>query len=415
MSPRGNEVDFRDPYFRASTHEVCAQLRVHTPLAPVKGTSALFVTRHKDCAQLLKAPEVLLDEVQEESFPEGHPLRAYLAMRRGLMLFANPPHHQNLRAPARLSFSPTIVKRHEGLIRQCAREAIQVMRVSLEKGTEVDFVQAVSLPFVSQVISKVVGMPPQDYTYLSHLTQRVAEGLDPLGPKHSLIKAGEAYLEFHTYMKKALRSGSWKRESLEFQHSLLGTAAECPHALGSFQCEEDLISTSVMLLSAGHLTTNHSLSLSLESLLAHEEKSTKRLCDQLYDQPGGIPPLMVEELIRLHSPVQMTRRVVTSDIELAGRHLKAGQALWISLASANRDESVFPDSQALILDRRPNPHLAFGAGTHFCLGAHLARLQLRVFLEEIKPLLPRLHICSVTPDHNLIFRGLQSLTLRLAP
>jgi len=176
--------------------------------------------------------------------------------------------------------------------------------------------------------------------------------------------------------------------------------------LGDFKSSEDLISTTVMLLSAGHLTTNHSLSLSVRSLLT--DPSQQNILNN-----GAITPHLVEELFRYHTPAQITRRRVMQQIEVAGNVLQPGQALWLSLVSANRDEKVFSNPQELDFSRKKNPHLAFGGGQHFCLGVHLARLQLRVFLEELVGQFPTLRVEDSVDDHNLVFRGLKSLRLSL--
>jgi len=118
-------------------------------------------------------------------------------------------------------------------------------------------------------------------------------------------------------------------------------------------------------------------------------------------------------LFRYHTPAQITRRRVMQQIEVAGNVLQPGQALWLSLVSANRDEKVFSNPQELDFSRKKNPHLAFGGGQHFCLGVHLARLQLRVFLEELVGQFPTLRVEDSVDDHNLVFRGLKSLRLSL--
>jgi len=251
-------------------------------------------------------------------------------------------------------------------------------------------------------------MPDQDHLKLASLTQKVADGLDPLGPKHSLQQAGHAYLDFQSYMTDELKKGRWIHHAHEFSNSFLGEIAQCPHMLGGFKSSEDLISTTVMLLSAGHLTTNHSLSSSLASLL-----SCPSLRSLITTEDSPITAVAIEEFFRYHSPAQITRRILIDDVTIAGHRLLKGQALWLALVSANRDESVFANPQTLNLSRRPNPHLAFGAGEHFCLGTHLARIQLKVFLNTLQGRFPTLRIIENTPDNNLVFRGIKRLLLTI--
>ena len=399
-------LNFRDKGFRENPHGVYTGLRRESSWAKVDGVEATLVLRHAQCETLLKDPRLGLVEYNSEAFATDHPLKSYFQMREGLMLFANTPRHEELRAPAKSSLSPRVIKRYEDMVRSLAQRAVADLSARLERGEVVDFVKEISIPFVSRVICEVVGMPDQDHALLARMTQEVADGLDPLGPRHSLAQAGDAYVEFQQYMSQELQKGRWK-DMESFTNTFLGDIAACPHMLGGFRNHEDLISTTVMLLSAGHLTTNHSLSLSLESLLSDESHR-----GILADGTESITPLMVEEFFRFHSPAQITRRVVREQIEMeGGKVFHPGQAVWLGLASANRDERVFRNAQSLDFDRKPNPHLAFGGGQHYCLGMHLARLQLRVFLEELQSARLAMQIKSATPDHNIIFRGVKQLLL----
>lgn len=396
------ELDFRDSVFRRDPHQRYAEARSQGSLAKVKGIDAYAVVSHAECEALLKDPCVTLDEFKGQGFAEDHPMQNYFRMREGLMLFANAPRHGELRDPAKGAMSSRTVRKYEVLMRQLARDAVAKMQGALQEKGRVDFVQEISVPFVSSVICHVVGMPAQDHALLAGMTQKVADGLDPLGVEHDLARAGEAYVEFQEYMRGQLAAGLWKQETAEFANSFLGGIAGCPHMLGDFKDREDLISTTVMLLSAGHLTTNHSLSLSVRSLL---ERPKQALID--------VTPHLVEELFRYHTPAQITRRTVNQEVQVGGHRLLPGQALWLALVSANRDEEVFTNPQELDFTRKKNPHLAFGGGQHFCLGVHLARLQLKVFLEEVAAQLPALRVEDSVEDHNLVFRGLKSLTLSL--
>ena len=398
------ELNFRDSAFRRDPHHRYAELRSQGGVARVKGLDAYVVVAHAECESLLKDPHVILNEYSGAGFPDDHPMQKYFQMREGLMLFANDPRHADLRDPARDAMSSRAIKKYEGVIRQLARDGITKMESLLRQNGSVDFVREISVPFVSSVICNIVGMPAQDHGLLAAMTQKVADGLDPLGLDHDLARAGEGYVEFQEYMREQLAAGRWNDEVSEFTDSFLGEIARCPHMLGGFQNHEDLISTTVMLLSAGHLTTNHSLSLSLRSLLTNHKEILRN---------GEITPLMVEELFRFHTPAQITRRTVGQEIAIGEHRLQPGQALWLSLVSANRDESVFSDPQQLDFTRKRNPHLAFGGGQHFCLGVHLARLQLRIFLGEMVGRFPDLHVKSSVDDHNLVFRGLKNLVLTM--
>ena len=406
VSPMSAQLDFRDKAFRRDPHEEFARMRALDSIVEAKGLGAQVVVRYHESKELLKDRRLQLDHFNREQFPAGHPMQAYFRMRDGLMLFANTPRHQELREPAKDAFAPKGIKRYEKIIREVAQKSVSNLKSALEEGRSVEFIKEISLPFVSEVICRVVGMPEQDHLQLSSMTQSIADGLDPFGPQHSLERAGEGYVRFREYMAGEINRGRWRKSADEFVNSFLGDIAHCPHMLGGFQSHDDLISTTVMLLSAGHLTTNHSLALSLVSLLSDPDHSTL-----LTEGASPVTQLMIEELFRYHAPAQITRRRVVEEINIAGHCLAPGQAIWIAIASANRDESVFHNPQELDFTRKPNPHLSFGGGEHFCLGLHLARLQLRVFLEELQGAIPDLKIGRIVHDHNIIFRGIKQLEL----
>ncbi len=396
------ELDFRDASFRRSPHQAYARAREISGLARARGMGAYVATRHETCVRLLKDARIGLDTFA--GVATDHPLQPYFQMREGLMLFANAPRHTALRAPAQEAFHPRIIKRYEPLVRQLAQSAVREFSLRIAAGESVDFVREVSQPFVSQVICAVVGMPAQDHALLAAMTQKVANGLDPFGAEHDLLEAGKGYRAFLTYMRGQLGQDRWRREASEFTETFLGDIAHCPHMRGGFAHQDDLISTTVMLLAAGHLTTNHSLSLALSTIVQGYPAL-------LLGEGSAITPLLVEELFRYHSPAQITRRVVRESLQVDGHTLHAGQALWVALVSANRDERVFTAPQELDFTRQRNPHVAFGAGTHFCLGTHLARLQLRVFLQELVGQVPGIRVVEQQEDYNLVFRGLKKLVL----
>jgi len=400
------ELDFRNTSFRHDPHAGFTRARAHHAVAQAKGLNAYVITKHAECESLLKDPRIVLDQFSGNEFDTDHPMKNYFRMREGLMLFANAPRHYDLRTPAKDAMSARSIRRYEGVVRESACDAISVMEQALNKCGEVDFVREISIPFVSSVICKVVGMPEQDHTLLARMTQKVADGLDPFGSDHDLTEAGKGYIQFRDYMTVQLEQGRWKQTANEFADSFMGDIAECPHMLGAFKNRADLISTMVMLLSAGHLTTNHSLSLSVKSLLLEEEYKPI-----LRERIGAVTPQIVEELFRYHCPAQITRRRAQEEVNVAGIRIAANQALWLALVSANRDEEVFTNAQSLDFTRKKNPHLAFGGGEHFCLGVHLARLQLRIFLEELQGRFPKLRVKESIPDNNLVFRGLKKLVL----
>lgn len=389
-------LKFSDRQFRKNPYPLYEWLRKNDPVHKIEGLDAFFISKHSDVKALLKHEHLSLDQFDKEKFRD-HPLFPYYLMREQLMLFQNGQRHEDLRQPVNPLFKPAAVKSWEEKIRQIAQEILHQ-----ENGNTFDAVTHWAQPFVSRVICEFLGLPKKDFSFITKLTQDVADGLDPFGSNHSLERAGKSYLQFKEYYKKEISSFSDTRSNPLGQKLQL-----CPHMFGS---EEDFISTSIMLLAAGHQTTNHSISLALKTLLLDSE-----LNDSLR-QNKKVSPLLVEEIFRYHAPAQMVRRRVNKGLVVNNTNLPENTAVWLSIGSANRDAECFTDADAdaFIADRKPNPHLAFGAGEHLCVGASLARIQLKIFLEEFYRLTDRYSLVeeSIKHDNNLIFRGLKSMHLK---
>ena len=169
--------------------------------------------------------------------------------------------------------------------------------------------------------------------------------------------------------------------------------------------DRELLANCVLLLIAGHETTTNLICNGTYALLRHPDQLKR-----LRDDPSLIPTA-VEELLRYDSPVQFTNRFLTADMELGGKTLRAGQMVLLLLAAANRDPEQFPDPDKLDVGRQNNKHVAFGLGSHFCLGAPLARLEGRLVFEALLQRAPNLRLDGPAPRYrqNFNLRGLESL------
>jgi cholest-4-en-3-one 26-monooxygenase len=176
---------------------------------------------------------------------------------------------------------------------------------------------------------------------------------------------------------------------------------------------ETAISDAILLLDGGAETTRTVITGALLALIEHPDQHQR-----LLDEPALLP-VAVEEFIRWVTPILNMRRTATRDVEVAGTPIAKGDELLLMYSSANRDEDVFgPDADVFDVGRHPNPHIAFGFGTHFCLGAALARLEIRVMFEELLPRLRDLRLAADTPPvrtPNAFVRGFESLHVEFTP
>jgi cytochrome P450 len=361
------KVDFRDPSFRSNPDAILSRLRMECPVAPVKGLPSFLVTRHQDCSAILTSKRFGFED--SSSLSESKP--DYGFMRRSMMVFQNSPNHQKARLEGR-----RMLRREspDKVVEEAAHEVID--RWTQRKGP-LDSVSNLARPFTWRIAERILEGEIGDPDKFQETMWQLARSMDPLAAGNSVTKAGGFY---------RLLEGM-------IEHS------GCP---AGGQVEPFL-----MLMMASTFTTNHILGLVIEALLRDEEGRS------LLRNGWNVDEAAVEELFRICSPVQMTRRVALQEVEVAGKEYPSGTVFWLSLRSANFDEDIFEVAGRLRLDRSHNPHLAFGKGVHNCLGADLARLQLRTFLNTFAGREPELALSkekAVGLDH-LVFRGFQRLLL----
>ena len=237
-------------------------------------------------------------------------------------------------------------------------------------GGEVEFVHDVCAHLPSEVVGQLLGLPRGDWPAIHALAERNSGGQDPDIADAS--ERGSSSVEMAIYaMGFAARRRAMPLQG-DLTDVLLGS-----HFDGRLMTDVDFGRFFVQLVTAGNDTTRTMLSSGLLALLQHPEQM-----EAVRRHPEVIPT-MVEEVIRWSNPLHYFRRTAVADTEIAGQPIAAGDKVAMIYTSANRDEAVFDGPQSFDITRNPNPHLSFGIGTHFCLGVHLARLEGRVFFEEL--------------------------------
>jgi cytochrome P450 len=301
------------------------------------------------------------------------------------------PDHSKYRALTFKWFSPGSVRQLEGEIRAIARAEVDRMAAM---GGRCDFVPDVALGYPLHVIMTILGVPMSDKEKMLKLTQDIFGTQDekkksvidllPQFVMNRIVAAVMADIEKY-FMGIAKDRRANPKDDL---------ATVIANAVIDGEPISDLEATGyfTIVATAGHDTTSSSLAGGM-GVLAQDPA----LLAELKADPGLIPAF-VEEAIRWTSPVKTFMRSATEDTEFAGRKIAKGDWLMLCYASGNRDEAVFEDPFTFRLDRKPNKQLSFGYGAHLCIGQHLARLELKILLEE---LLPRLH--SIAPDGDMTF------------
>ena len=394
--PGDQRIDPRDAAFfaREDYFEVLARLRHEDPVHEC-APGLWAVTRYADIRDLSRDPG---------GFCSGRgalvndPIRtSATAMAAPSILHMDPPEHAAFRSLVNRRFTPRALAGLAGSIRSCAAELLD----AVEPGEEIDFVAALAAPFPITVIAELLGVDEADREDFRRWSDAAIESPD-LPPAETMAALGElsGFIVEHIRAKRD-RPGE-DLVSLLVQAEVDG----CPLS------KEELFMFLLTLLVAGNETTRTLLSGSALVLDEHPDQRAALAADREL-VPGG-----VEECLRWVTPVHAFCRTATADTVVGGTRIAQGDYLCMLYASANRDELVFGDDAARFDVRRPtNPkHLAFGFGEHVCLGASLARLEGRVFLEE---LLARFPDYAVTGSAERVLSttvaGIRSLPVVLAP
>jgi pimeloyl-[acyl-carrier protein] synthase len=318
---------------------------------------------------------------------------------RELMLFRDPPDHARLRSLVSKAFTPRAVDALEERITELTHR--QLDRV--ERRGEMEFLADFAYPVPAMAICELMGAPSRDHELIMRNAPALATRLDP-SPMRSpavMAAADRAAAELSRYLDGLIAQR--RRDPGDDILSALIAAEDDGDRLS----HDELVATAMLLLIAGHETTANLLGNGLLALLRHPEEWQRLRNDPDLDRSA------VEELMRFDGPIQMTERVALDDVQVGDAAIPKGRVAILCLAAANWDPDVFDHPNVLDIERDPNPHLGFGGGAHFCIGAALARMEARIALRAIAQRLPNLSVAVSRPRWRPSFtiRGLRELPL----
>jgi cytochrome P450 len=404
--------DVFDPrlYAAGPPHPAYRELRDHHPVAWQEEPEVLgwpagpgfwAVTRHADVVRLLKDAGTFSSALGATQIRDPDP--ADLPFIRRMMLNQDPPQHGRLRRLVSRAFTPGRIDRFEALARERARALLTGARDGAEDGVA-DLVADVTDDYALLNLTDLLGVPPGDRGLLLEWTERVIAYQDPdeppvPGPDGRPVnpRSPAMLAEMFAYAQE-LAAYKRERPSDDIMTSLAHSEL----------ADAELEMFFFLLTVAGNDTVR---SAAPGGLLALAEHPKARL--ELMGRQVAVD-MAVEELLRWHPPVLSFRRTADRATVLAGQPIAVGDKVVVFHASANHDERLFTDPHRLDLARSPNPHVSFGDGPHVCLGAHFARLQLRVLHEEALRILPRTELAD--PPRRLVsnfINGIKSLPLRV--
>ena len=392
-------------------HEEWARLRREAPVFRCRqeGFDPFWaITKHADLLWVSKQPDLFLNRPRMAMFHDsmrpraGQPPQGQ-GLRLRMLLNMDPPEHRRYRKVAYSWFTPRALQRLSVRIEEIARRILDDIANDGEL-SECDFVTDVAARLPLKVIAEILGVPEKDEDLVLQLSNTGIGAQDPefsqgyASPREARRDAFRALFGYFGELAEARR-----KEPKEDLTSLLANVAIDGKPIAT----AELLSYYGLIAVAGHETTRNATSGGMFAMLENPEQWTRLQKDLSLLDPA------VEEIIRWTSPVIQFSRTAVQEVELRGHHIHPGDTLVLFYPSANRDEEIFDEPFQFRIDRSPNPHLAFGIGEHFCLGANLARLELRVIFRQLAERLEHLEPAGpVEFLHSSFVGGVKHLPIR---
>jgi cytochrome P450 len=352
-------------------HEVWTRLRAEAPVARIKadGYEPFWaITKHADIMAISSQPERFSNAAGITLAREG----AAPVPPSEMLVLIDPPRHTPMRRVVNSRFTPRAIRSRHDDVERIAADAVADGLTG--RAPEGDFVEKIAAPFPLAVIAWIIGVPSDDWDDLFRWTNEVIGKDDPEyrqpgeSPGRTMKRARG---ELHRYFMRLI-----EQRRADPQDDLVSALLQ-GQVNGTPLTEDQLLSYCELFIEAGNETTRNAIS---GGLLAFCERP--EAWEKLRVEPELLPDA-VEEVLRWVSPISHFTRVANKACEVRGVRIAAGDQLALYYASANRDEEVFDDPFEFRIDRRPNPHITFGFGEHFCLGAHLARVEVETVYRHL--------------------------------
>jgi cytochrome P450 len=395
------DVEGLDPFlpeFRADPYPLYRKLRELDPIHR-SPAGAWILTRHADATAVLRDPRFSSNPSHlGGDRPQVGPRR----VDTKVLLFLDPPDHTRLRALVSKAFTPGVVRRLRPRIEELVAELLD----QAERRGSLELIADFAYPLPVAVICELLGVPAGDRALFGSWSSDASRLLDrDIDLDEAAVERGGAAIAGFTEYFGGLIQQRRAEPGDDLLSGLIAAEED-----GERLTWEELFATIILLYLAGHETTVNLLGNGALALLRHPGQ-----LERLRGDPAlGLSA--VEELLRYDSPVHVTARIATTDLQVGGVRIGAGEQVVVLVAAANHDPEVFADPDGLDVARPDNRHLSFSAGMHYCLGAALARLEGEVAFNALLRRFPRLALADPEPQlrEHFVLRGLRSLDLRIA-
>lgn len=399
-----------DPYspeFLEDPYPSYRRLRDETPALYDDNWELTFLFRHGDVSSVLKDRDrfgrdfrhrLEVGDVDPDLYHRIYPSRwpTWTRYIRESFIDLEPPRHTRLRSLVSKAFTK---RSSEAFRSRLEKAADRVLDQALETGS-LDVIEDFATPIPVAMIAELMGVPAEDHEQLLAWSHSIVKVFDQSVTEDEGVAAEAATRDFVAYLEGVVAERRARRGA-----DLISSMVEVEDS-GDVLTDEEIVSTSILTLNAGHEATVHAIGNGLLAL-ARRPDEYRRLHE------GSVPlPLAVDELLRFDSPLQMFERWVLEDTVIAGTALHRGSKVGLLFGSANHDDAVFTNGDELDLNRSPNPHVSFGAGLHYCVGAPLARVELEAALGRFAARVREIEVREASGRiRSLVFRGLERLVV----
>jgi len=389
----------RDPYPRYQA------LREADPVHRSDLFQGWVLTRHADVVVVLRDPSFSVDRSQMDLIrnsplpPVGEEFRGLSESLKRVLMFLDPPDHTRIRGLVVKAFTPRVVESRRERTRQIVDDLLDAAALQ----GEVDWIRDIAYPLPVIVIAEILGVPAGKRAVFKRWSEEIGVLLDPFVTPEAFERGMKSAVEMQQFFFEIFADRR-ARPRDDLVSALVAVKEQ-----GEMLSESELFATCALLLGAGHQTTTNLLGNALWALAENpDERRRLQAHPELIDSA-------VEEFLRHNSPVQVTARVATGDYRIDGKRIEKGDFVILAFGAANRDPAVFREPDRLDLGRDPNPHVSFGQGIHFCLGAPLARMEAQIALDTLLRRFPAFEVSCETPQWKptVVSRGLASLPIAL--
>lgn len=391
-------IDFNNPTFVADPYEQLKELRRFGKPVWHEGMQIFLAARHSDANDVFRNKS--LGRIFTDKKPDFE-WETFNWLHSDSILDSEPPKHTRLRSLVAKAFNRSKIEGMRPAVERITQQLLDVIDVKVKSGETFDLIADYAEPLPVKIIADLLGFPESEEHLLRPWSQSIVKMYEVNPSEQYQMEAKKAAAEFAEYV----RSLAEHRKKNPGQDLItdLAMVEENGEKLNS----HELVATCVLLLNAGHEASVNAFGNGMVAALERPDQA-----ELLRKKSRAITDTALEEFMRFDAPLHLFERTATVDTELGGVKIEKGQKIAALIGSANRDSAVFERADEMDLTRHPNPHIGFGAGIHFCLGAPLARLEMSVSLPALWEKYPKMELAGAPVRRpTFVLRGYESVSI----